>query len=117
MPKPKARCRRPNPENVSVADAPRPRFVPPTAPRNTADSTALSLGFLVYQKFLSPLLHAFSHLAGPLTGGCRYLPTCSEYAYIAIERYGLLHGGWLALRRLLRSHPFARGGVDNVPPI
>ncbi len=53
---------------------------------------------------------AFCSLAGPLTGGCRFQPTCSEYAYIAIDRYGLLRGGWLATRRLLRCHPFARAG-------
>jgi uncharacterized protein len=75
----------------------------------------LRLGFLFYKKTLSPLFHGILHLAGPLTGGCRFHPTCSEYAYIAIARYGLLRGGGLAIRRLLRCHPFAAGGVDNVP--
>src|SRR5258708_7449941 len=45
---------------------------------------------------------------------CRYVPTCSEYAMEAVERFGAVRGGWMAAMRLLRCHPFARGGHDPV---
>ncbi len=64
---------------------------------------------LFYKRLLSPLLHT-----GAL-GQCCYLPTCSEYAYVAVARHGVLRGGALALWRILRCHPFARGGFDPVP--
>lgn len=64
-----------------------------------------------YRRWVSPALHAIH------PGGCKYLPTCSEYAATAIATHGPLHGCWLALGRLLRCHPFARGGLDPVPPV
>ena len=59
----------------------------------------------VYQIIIRPLL----------TGSCRYLPTCSEYAAEAIVTYGVLRGGWLGLKRVLRCHPFGGAGLDPVP--
>ena len=46
---------------------------------------------------------------------CRFYPSCSEYAYQAIAKYGLLKGGWMALKRLGRCHPLNPGGYDPVP--
>lgn len=65
--------------------------------------------FAVYKRVVSPLLHSVG------VSQCIFLPTCSEYARIALERHGLLRGGSLALKRLARCHPLSRGGLDPVP--
>ncbi|MDN7246077.1 membrane protein insertion efficiency factor YidD [Planococcus shenhongbingii] len=58
-----------------------------------------------YQRFISPL-------SPP---SCRFYPTCSHYGIEAVEKHGALKGGYLAARRILRCHPFNKGGVDFVP--
>jgi len=61
------------------------------------------------------LLRAYKWAISPLfLPACRYVPTCSEYAMEAVERYGVLRGGFMAFTRLLRCHPFAHGGYDPV---
>jgi uncharacterized protein len=66
---------------------------------------------LVVLQFLRAYKWAISPLFPP---ACRYIPTCSEYAMEAVERFGVLRGSWLAFTRLLRCHPFVRGGYDPV---
>ena len=54
-------------------------------------------------------------ISGGLPPACRFEPTCSRYAYAAIERHGVMRGGWLAARRLMRCHPWGGSGFDPVP--
>ena len=61
------------------------------------------------------LIRVWQATLSPLFGGCRHLPSCSEYAREAIERHGIVRGGRLALGRLLRCRPFGTHGFDPVP--
>ena len=60
-----------------------------------------------YRRFISPLTPP----------SCRFVPTCSQYAMEAIEKYGALKGGWLAFRRICRCHPFHKDGYDIFDPV
>ena len=62
------------------------------------------------------LVRAYQLTLSPLIGSnCRHLPTCSEYAFEAFARYGLLKGGWLTIKRVARCGPFGSHGYDPVP--
>lgn len=66
----------------------------------------IALGLIrLYQILLSPLLGS----------NCRFYPSCSKYTYQAIEKYGVLHGGWLGVKRIARCGPWTKGGYDPVP--
>lgn len=64
------------------------------------------------------IIRAYQYIISPFLGNhCRFYPSCSCYAHTAIERHGVFYGSWLALRRLLRCHPWSPGGEDYVPDV
>jgi putative membrane protein insertion efficiency factor len=75
-----------------------------------------ALCFGLPQAALLALLRGYKWVFSPfLPPACRYVPTCSEYAAEAVERYGVFRGSAMAMWRVLRCHPFVRGGFDPVP--
>ena len=72
--------------------------------RRVGDTAGVAM-IRFYQRWISPYIPP----------SCRFFPSCSEYAAQAVTRYGVFRGGWLAVRRLLRCHPFHPGGYDPVP--
>ena len=77
----------------------------PDAMPNRSPAASLALGLIrIYRRFVSPALPP----------ACRFVPSCSEYGYEAIAKYGIIKGGRLAAWRILRCNPFSRGGYDPV---
>jgi putative membrane protein insertion efficiency factor len=68
-------------------------------------SGVLLVAIRAYQVTISPLF----------AGSCRYYPSCSQYTYEAVTRYGWLRGSWMGMKRIGRCHPFSKGGYDPVP--
>ena len=66
---------------------------------------AVMCAIRIYRRYLSPLL----------PGSCIYVPTCSQNALEAVEKYGALKGSWLGIKRIARCHPLHKGGYDPVP--
>jgi len=68
------------------------------------------------KSLLAALVRAYQYALRPMLGSnCRFAPSCSDYAHEALLRHGALKGSWLALRRVLRCHPYHPGGYDPVP--
>lgn len=61
----------------------------------------------LYQKLISPIIHSING-----SWGCRFYPSCSDYSYQTIEKYGLLKGFFKSLKRIIKCHPFNKGGYD-----
>ena len=61
------------------------------------------------------LINFYKYLISPLLGNnCRYLPTCSEYTKESVEKFGIIYGTWLGLKRIIRCHPWGKGGYDPI---
>lgn len=71
---------------------------------------------MIINKMFLVFIRAYQYVISPVIGPvCRFYPSCSEYAYVAIYRYGLIKGIPLAIRRILKCNPYNRGGIDPVP--
>jgi len=73
-------------------------------------------GYLISKFLVLLLIRGYQLIVSPVLGpACRFYPSCSQYALLAINQYGVVKGAYLAFRRLLRCHPFHPGGIDPVP--
>jgi len=80
-------------------------------------NTAIAAVLLAPRNLAVLVLRAYRAVISPLYGDvCRYYPSCSSYALQAIQQHGVVMGSYLGIRRILRCHPWAAGGVDDVPP-
>jgi uncharacterized protein len=94
-------------ERIAAPDAD-----PPRTPATTDDARRPSPLAWLLLRFVA-LYRASAPFRAPR---CRFHPSCSTYAVVALQRHGALRGSWLAMRRLGRCHPWNPGGVDHVPP-
>ena len=70
----------------------------------------------VAARALTALVRFYRKRVSPMSAPkCRFVPTCSAYALEALEKYGAIKGGWLSFRRILKCHPFHKGGYDPLP--
>ena len=86
----------------------------PAAPARDASAWMQTLALLPRNACIA-VLDGYRAAISPLYGDvCRYYPSCSRYALTAIQEHGALRGVWLAAKRLVRCHPWAKGGIDDV---